>query len=79
VDPLIQLLAGDPAPETRRVTALALGNFPDAPAIREALLRAFGDPEAGVAFNAFRSLVRVTGKPTLPRDRAAAEEALKRG
>jgi HEAT repeat protein len=78
VEPLIALLAGDPAPEARRVAALALGNYPDSPAIREALLNAYGDREAGVAFNAFKSLVRITGKPTLPRDRAAAEEALKR-
>lgn len=78
VSGLVSVLASDSAVEPRRVAALALGEFPDAPAVRSALLEAFSDPAAGVAYNAYRSLARLTGRADLPRDRAAAEQALKR-
>jgi HEAT repeat protein len=72
------ILDKDPALETRRVAALALGSFPDSPALRAILLDAFSDPAAGVAYNAHSSLVRITGRSDLPRGRAEAEEALKK-
>ena len=78
VEPISNLLASDVVEEPRRVAALALGEFADGPALRTALLTALSDRSAGVAFNAHRSLVRVTGRKDLPRERSAAEEALKR-
>jgi len=78
VEPIVKVLAFDAAVEARRVAALELGVFPDSPSLRTALLEAFSDPAAGVAYNAHRSLVRLTGRKDLPRARAAAEEALKK-
>ncbi len=78
VEPLVKVLANDTSVEVRRTAALALGSFPDNPSLRAALLAAFSDPAAGVAYNAYRSLARVTHRADLPRTRAAAEEALKR-
>lgn len=78
VEPLVKVLATDAAVDVRRTAALALGAFPDGPVLRAALLAAFSDPAAGVAYNAYRSLARVTRRADLPRARAAAEEALKR-
>jgi HEAT repeat protein len=78
LDALARVLKLDADVEPRRVAALALGEFQDSPAVRALLLEAFKDREAGVAYNAYRSLIRVTGRHDLPRDRAAAEEALKR-
>jgi len=78
VAPLAAALAKDPAVETRRTAAIGLGAFPDAPEVRAALLAAMSDGAAGVAYNAYRSLIRVTGRENLPRSRAEAEEALKR-
>ena len=78
VGAIARILASDPAVEVRRVAALALGSYPDSGTIRSALLDAFSDPAAGVAYNAHRSLVRVTGRQNLPRARSAAEEALKK-
>jgi HEAT repeat protein len=75
---LANVLATDRDVEPRRVAALALGEFPDGPAVRSALLEAFSDSAAGVAYNAHQSLVRLTGRADLPRDRAAAERVLKR-
>jgi HEAT repeat protein len=75
---LATILDKDPALETRRVAALALGEFPDSPALRDILLEAFSDPAAGVAYNAHESLVRITGRADLPRGRAEAEKALKK-
>ncbi|HTF58080.1 MAG TPA: HEAT repeat domain-containing protein [Planctomycetota bacterium] len=78
VAPLAALLSSDPAVEAKRTAAIALGSFPDGPEVRAALLAAMADREAGVAYNAYRSLIRVTGREDLPRARAQAEEALKR-
>jgi len=78
IPPLAAILASDGAVESKRTAAIALGSFPDSPEVRSALLAAMGDREAGVAYNAYRSLVRVTGREDLPRARAEAEEALKR-
>ncbi|HEY3225461.1 MAG TPA: HEAT repeat domain-containing protein [Planctomycetota bacterium] len=78
VAPLAALLASDPVVESRRTAAIGLGSFPDAPEVRAALLAAMADKEAGVAYNAYRSLIRVTGREDLPRAKSEAEEALKR-
>ncbi len=78
VEPLAKVLAQDASVDTRRAAALALGGYADSPALRAVLLAALSDLEAGVAYNAYRSLVRVTGRTDLPRARAGAEEALKR-
>lgn len=78
VAPLVNVLKSDASVEPRRAAALALGGYPDSGALRSALLEAFKDRSAGVAYNAHSSLVRLTGRQDLPRDRDAAEEALKR-
>ena len=77
VTDLANVLATDRDVEPRRVAALALGTFPDGPAVRSALLEAFSDSASGVAYNAYQSLVRLTGRTDLPRDRSKAEQALK--
>ena len=75
---LIKILEDDASINVRRTAALVLGDFPDSPPLREALLDRFDDKAAGVAFNAYKSLVRITKRTDLPRSRAPAEEALKR-
>ena len=78
VVPLIKILEDDASINVRRTAALMLGEFPDSPPLREALLDRFDDKSAGVAYNAYRSLVRITKRTDLPRSRAPAAEALKR-
>ena len=68
----------DPSVEPKRTAARELCMFTDTPEVRTALLAAFSDPSAGVAYNAWRSLVLLTGRRDLPRSRADAEEALKK-
>lgn len=75
---LVKVLAADASLETRRTAARELCMFVDTPEVRSALLAAFSDPSAGVAYNAWRSLTLLTGRRDLPRARAAAEEALKK-
>ncbi|HKS17559.1 MAG TPA: HEAT repeat domain-containing protein [Planctomycetota bacterium] len=75
VEPIARMLK-DAMEEPRRVAAIALGEFGDQPPVRAALLEAFEDKSAGVAFNAYQSLVRVTGRADLPRGAAAAKQAL---
>ena len=77
VAPLSLALSDDVTMEVRRTAARELGLYPDSPAVRKALLDAMADTRVEVAFNAHRSLVRLTGKLDLPRDRSAAEQALK--
>jgi HEAT repeat protein len=74
---LLAILSTDAHAEPRRTAALALEAFGNQPEVRGALLTALADPAAGVAFNAHRSLCRITGRADLPRRREAAEEALK--
>ena len=78
IEPLVKVMKSDASVEPRRTAARELSLYPDSAPLREALLAAMSDPAAGVAYNAHRSLTRITGKEDLPRDRAAAEEALKR-
>jgi len=79
VPALVAVLDSDGGPvEPKRVAALALGEYGDQPPVREALLKALADRESGVSYNAYRSLVKVTGKQDLPRAREAAEQALKK-
>jgi HEAT repeat protein len=78
VEPLSKVLLQDAMVEPRRVAALSLGDFGDKPPVRAALLEAFTDPAASVAYNAYRSLVRITGRQDLPRDPAGARQALQK-
>ena len=77
VAPLSVVLADDVTMEVRRTAAREMGLYPDSPAVRKALLDAMSDTKVEVSFNAHRSLVRLTGKLNLPRERSAAEQALK--
>ena len=74
---LLGILSTDAHAEPRRVAALALEAYGNLPEVRAGLVEALADPAAGVAFNAHRSLCRITGRADLPRRREAAEEALK--
>jgi HEAT repeat protein len=75
---LVKVLSADASVEPRRTAARELCMFTDTPEVRTALLTAFSDPAAGVAYNAWRSLMLLTGRRDLPRTRADAEEALKK-
>jgi HEAT repeat protein len=77
VAPLSAVLSDDVTMEVRRAAARELGLYPDSPAVRKALLDAMADTRVEVAYNAHRSLSRLTGRTDLPRDRARAEQALK--
>jgi len=70
ISALLRALEWDEAADVRRTAALALASLPIGRAELPVLIKAVGDPSAGVSFCAVRTLEGVTGIRNIGRNRA---------